>query len=341
MSNEVRNLKLQSALGDFKQVDNRRDMDMFGVLMVGKVTRVHHKSGTADIVIVDTGDTFKSTPNNEGRYAARFLQGFSGYNEVTKKPWGLIEPIGEGTLVVVTFLNGIKQRPIILGTLPRMLPEENVYVEDYPLMENISGYNAREALKRLMVYPSGLYEKVDGEGNVEKTYPGYSFLVNYSGLTDFDDQINDNHNGYGYEDLTEKDKDTLYTIAPPEGSSTTDNGKVLYSHRTVIDGQETFIKVYLSDEGEIRISRDNNDGALSYIELATKGDISLVRQKDSPHRNLATDLSKVEIKADGEIHMRNGIAEFSLGHDLNVRVPGRINMFEGNQAKPEEREEEA
>ena len=340
MSNEIQNLKLQSSLGDFSSVGNRKDMDMFGVLMVGKVTRVHHKSGTADLIIVDTGDTFSSSPNNEGQYAARFVQGFSGYNEVTKKPWGLIEPIAEGSLVVVTFLNGIKQRPIILGTLPRMTPEENVYVDDYPLMENIGGYNAREALKRLMVYPSGTFEKVDGEGNIEKTFPGYSFLVNYSGLTDFDDQINDNHRGYGYEDLTEKDKDTLYTVSPPEESPATANGKLLYSHRTVIDERETFIKVYMSDDGELRISRDNDDDTLSYIELSADGDISLVRQRDSARRNFASDVSKVEIRADGEIYMKNGESEFSLGHDLNVRVPGKINMLEGNRDKPTESEVE-
>lgn len=339
MSNEVRNLKLQSALGDFNAVENRKDMDMFGVLMVGKVTRVHHKSGTADLIVVDTGDTFSSSPTNEGQYAARFIQGFSGYNEVTKKPWGLIEPIAEGSLVVMTFLNGIKQRPIILGTLPRITAEENVYVGDYPLMENISGYNAREALKRLMVYPSGTYDKVDGEGNVEKTFPGHSFLVNYSGATDFDDQINDNHRGYGFEDLTEKDKDTLYTVAPHEESPAVENGKLLYSHRTVIDDRETFIKVYMSDDGELRISRDNDDDTLSYIELSTEGDISLVRQRDSARRNIASDISKVEIKANGEVYMKNGEAEFSLGHDLNVRVPGKINMLEGNRPLPRESED--
>src|SRR5699024_9880358 len=114
----------------------------------------------------------------------------------------------EGSLVLLSFLNGIKQRPVILGSFPRISNPENVYPVEYPLLENLNGINAREALKQLTVFPAGTFTKNDGEGNIEKTFVGKSFLVNFSGETDFEGQINDTHGGYSYDDLTEKDKDT-------------------------------------------------------------------------------------------------------------------------------------
>ena len=323
-------MKLQSALGAFQNTGNRKDMDMFGVLMVGKVTRVHHKSGTADVTIIGTNDKIKSTPENEGRFSARILQRSSGYDAVTKKPWGTVDPISEGSMVLLTFLDGVKQRPVILGTFPRIDNMENIYPAEYPLLENIQGINTREALQQLSVSPAGLFTKLDGEGNYERTFIGGSFLVNFSGETDYEDQINDMHKGYNATDLTVIDKDTGEARTPVDESPASRNGKFLFGHRTVIDGRETYVKFYMSDTGELRITRDNDDGTLSYFEFSQNGAISLTRQQGGARRGESNRESSIRIEADGDIHMKRDSSRLSLGHDIDIDVPGKFLTRTGN-----------
>lgn len=319
-------MRLQSSLGRITRT-YRTDMNMAGYMSLGKVLKVHHKQGTADVVLVNSNNLITSNADNEGKFSARILQNFANYDDERKKYWGTITPVSEGSLVLVAFMDNMKKRPVILGQFHNPETSKNVLPHDYPLYEKVPGHDRREALKHLTVYPSMGYKKVDGEGNVEFVTPSKSFLAIYSDYYDGqgdNEPINDYHLGFDHKDLSEIEAGTenVLTTDLEECKSPTN---LLYVHRTDFDDEKTtWSKFFISSKGLMRMTRDNRDGKLSFLELSADGEIILRRQVDSSEHYEGENNSEIRQEINGDIVLRRSVegktSEVVLGEDGSIEM---------------------
>lgn len=308
-------VRLQPHLGRVS-INYKNGMNLNGLMTLARVTNVHQKSGTADVVTVQGGNIFSSSASNEGAYAARILTSYSDYDSTRKKYWGEMNPIGIGTLVLIGFMDNKRTQPVILGTFHYPDNNDNVLPSVYPLSEQTPGLNRQEAYKTLHVYPSQAYSKIDGESNVEFSHASKSFLAMYNTAFDVNNQLNDTHGGFDHANLSEKDKvsgSTLETDFENAQSPT----KLLYVHRTNFsDLQTTWIKLFLDATGMFRLSRDNNDGTLSYREIDPNGTQTDRVQVDSNQFGSGQNYIEVVKGNDGSININrgstNGISTISI-----------------------------
>ena len=329
-------IRFQSTLGRITQDNYRPDMNMSGYLAVGRVLKVHHKSNTADVVLVNTNDTITSSGSQEGKFAARILQNFANYDPKRGKAWGSITPMAVGSLVLVGYLDNMKSKPIILGQFPRPEVGENTLPTTYPLDEKSAGYTRREALKTVEVYPSLAYKKIDGESNVEFAHASKTFFAMYNTNMDVDNYLDDNHLGFDHQNLTETDNTTgeVITSDVPEAQAPT---KILFVHRSAFDDQNTtWTKFFVAASGLLRITRDNNDGKLSFMEIAEDGTMSFTRQLDNPNHHQSVDYSQFMQDASGNTLLQRvqgdtttQVGVTSYGSALMQRGESVIEMSDG------------
>ncbi len=301
MSQEIEGIKLQNSLGRMEGF-YRTDMNMSGFMALARVIKVHHKSGTADIVLANTRDSISSSKENEGKFSARIMQRGSYYDEKTKRYWGSIDPIAEGSLVLIAFLDTMKHRPVILGCFHRPDNEQNVYQETYPLKEKLPGMDRREALKQLRVSPALTYKKIDGEGNIEVTYGSRSFFASYNTAMDIQGHLKDTHGGFDHQDLSEVDKNKGGVLST-DWEEAKAPAKFLFVHRSYDNPKWT--KLFIDEDGKLRFTRDNNDGKLSFIEMHQNGAIKLRRQLDDPYHNQGEKATEITITENGEVQIKH------------------------------------
>lgn len=315
---------LQSALGRIHYLDHRPDMNVAGYLTIAKVLKVHHKTGTADVQIVNTKNTLVSAESNEGFYSARIIQSFAGYDETRKKAWGTVTPITEGSFVLLTFLDRMKNRPVIIGQIPRMDNAENVYTPFYPLREGYDGFDKQEAMKHLTVYPSQAYLKVDGESNVEFSHGSKSFFTMFSSDKYPAFSAEDGHLSFDHSDLSENIQADL-----PNAQKAS---RLLYVHRTDFDDNKTtWTKFFIDSDGTLRITRDNNDGKLTYLSMANDGTMKIRRQVDSPEHGQGTNFSEISQLTDGSVAITRTVGGSTANFNLNSTGQAVMSHSSGSQ----------
>ena len=291
--------RLQPHLGRVK--NNYKPHLDFNMIAVAKIIKVHHKHGTVDLQLIKSNNVISSDPSNEGKYGARILTTTAHYDPVLMSSSGVVEPIQEGQLVLVAFIDGLKNQPVILGSFHQTWEsEQNILPNIYPLNPNNSMWEKREALKYLRVHPSQFYQRVDGIGAMEMSHPSKTFLQIDPDLYG---EISDSHKGYDHINLNERDPYTGQSrSARTEESSYPVN--VLFIHRSNFDdSMTTWTKFFINSSGMFRLTRDNNDGTLSYLQISENGEMILRRQTDSPNHGEGENYSEMSIGQDGTIAM--------------------------------------
>lgn len=277
---------------NYKPHDN-----LIGYLSLAKVIKVHHKHNTVDVEIIKSRDMISSNASNEGKFGARVLVSTAHFDSQKLTSSGVIEPIQEGQLVVLAFLDGLKKQPIILGSFHDTWDfTHNILPDVYPVNPLNSLEEFREAFKYLRVFPSQLYHKVDGIGAVEWSHPSKTFLKIDP---DLNGKISDAHNGYDHSNLTEKDPFT-YETRSGNSEETLFPVKMLFTHRTYFVDEETkWTKFFLDSTGLFRITRDNNDSKLTYWEISNDGRYLIRRQNDSENHGEGENYTEIQIGTDG------------------------------------------
>lgn len=292
-------IRLQPHLGRVQ--DNYKPHLDMNTLSLAKVTKVHHKHGTVDLQLIKSNTSISSDESSEGKYSARVLTTSAHYDPVLASSSGNMEPMQEGQLVLLAFMDGLKSQPIILGSFHQTWEtEHNVLPEYYPLEPNDSMSDKRESLKSLNVHPSQFYKRVDGIGSMEMSHPSKTFLQIDP---DLHGEINDTHKGYDHIHLNEKDPYTAKTRSGrTEETSLPVN--VLFLHRSHFDDEvTTWTKFFIDSSGMLRLTRDNNDGTLSFLELSDDGAISIRRQNDSAIHGEGENSSELGLAQDGTISL--------------------------------------
>jgi hypothetical protein len=304
MSNKP-NIRLQPHLGRVK--DNYKPHnDMGGVLAVAKVLKVHHKQGTVDLQVIKTNDVISSDTSNEGKFAARVLTTSAHFDNASMSSSGVVEPIQEGQMVLLAFIDGLKANPIVLGSFHQTWStEQNILPSSYPLDPEEGLWDRREALKYLRVHPSQFYQRIDGIGAMEMSHPSKTFLQIDPDL--YDEGINDEHGGYDHSKLNEKDPQFGGTRSGRTQEST-NPVNVLFVHRSSPEDETTtWTKFFINAQGMFRVTRDNNDNSLSYLQMTETGDIKIRRQIDSPVHEDGNNYSEISLAETGGVSIARTI----------------------------------
>lgn len=303
MGNNPR-INLQNHLGE--AYANRSYNQTIGIYLA-KVLRVHHKHNTADVKLVYSDNTISSDVSVEGKFSARITVANAHFDNETMTSSGVIEPIQEGELVMVGFLDDSKGKPVILGSFHSPADTDNsILPRMYPILPENSLEELRESLKYLRVHPSQFYHKVDGIGATEMSHPSGMFLKIDP---DMYEEIDDSHEGFDNDSLSEKDPNTGQTLGAAR-EETAYPVKVLFSHKSdnvaVGEGavaKPKWTKVFIDKNGEFRLSRNNNDEKLSYFEMTENGGFALRRQYDSNVKGEGKEVSEIAIADNGKVHM--------------------------------------
>lgn len=283
----------QASLGK-SQDEPRRDVNMGGFMSIARVIKVHHKNNTVDLMGLRGSNPIAGSSDNEGRYAARLLTSNAKHDDDTKKSWGVVEPIQEGELVLVGFVDGYKQQPIVFGSLHRMDEEVmNMLNPEYPILKT----NQREYAQYIRVFPRQDYIRVDGLGNVEWAHHQKTFLKMDT------ETLDDSRYGTDYHNLYMKDKVTGDTINYNE-SGVDSPIDLLFVQRDNWDNSQTkWTKVYLKKNGMFRFTRDNRENNLFYIEVSPEGAFKARRQLDSFVHASGSNFTEIKTTKDGEVEL--------------------------------------
>lgn len=294
----------QSALGNVTAA-MRKDQSMFGYLALANVTNVYKKHSTVDVKLIRSNNRIMGSPNNEGRFACRVLTTNAGYDYVNRLSHGVSEPMTKGQTVVVSFLDGMKSEPVIIGTIHNVDTPNNILTSKFPLNPCNSLDDLKEAGKYLRVFPLQDYFKIDGLSNLEFSLHTKSFIT-------WSEEIDE---ATDFENLSEKSKIFNKTLQLPtnyqdkygfdyELYSTPKNFLAVFRD-SLDDAETTWTKIFVDvtkDKGAIRITRDPRNNTLSFYEINSKGVIRLKRQLDSNKRDENNSIfSEITIEENGNI----------------------------------------
>lgn len=296
------NMTTQPHLG--RRQENYKPHDaMGGHLSLAKVIEVHHKHGTVDVQLIKSGGLITSSEDNEGKYGVRVLGTTAHHNRELLNYSGTIEPIQKGQIVVVAFLDNSKQEPFILGSFHNTWKRENNMLTDkYPLRPEESIEDEKEAFKYLKIFPSQVYNRVDGIGGIETSHPSKSFSKIDTGF-DSDIEIDDKHKGFDHKDLEEKNKHTGETLSSGTEISAMPLNMLSVHRSSHYDEDTTWTKFFIDPLGMFRVTRDNDDDKLTYMEFGNEGSFKVRRQIDSPLHGNGQDSSEISITEEGTLCM--------------------------------------
>jgi hypothetical protein len=322
----------QSSLGRLKGTF-RQDQNMFGYIVLAEVIKVHEKHNTVDVKLIRNNNRIIGSANNEGRFACRVLSSNSGYDSANQISYGVQEPLMKGQTVALTFLDGLKDEPVIIGTMHNVDNLNNIFPATYPLDPVNSFRDLKDYRKYLRVFPLQDYFKIDGLGNLEFAMHSKSFI---SWSEDINDDTTD------FEDLSQKSKVSNKTLQLPSNfQDEYGNGYNFYTNPksflavfrdNIDDSTSTKTKVFVdmtNDKGTLRLSRDNNDNTLSYVQMSANGAIKIKRQLDSNKRDEANTFTEFCVDELGKVTISNSKgATFTIDGDTinftgNVLVNGK------------------
>lgn len=306
----------------------KRFDDVMGYMALARVTAVHHKYNTVDVQVIKTKEVITSIPSNQGKLGARVCVSNAHYNAKNNTFSGVVEPIQEGQLVILAFLDGTRTQPIILGSLhDTWTMDNNILATKYPLTPRTSEIDYAEALKYLRVFPSQSYFKVDGVGGVEYSHSSTTFLkIDTGAELPESAPMGDSREDFDHDDLSETD--------PYNGDKTLRGSSehellpvhILFTHRSHYEREfSKWLKFYISSEGMFRITRDNNEDNLSYIEIGEDGDVTQRVQLDSYTHGSGDDFLETKSTMQGQWKVTRKCGESLVS--VEITPEGDINII--------------
>lgn len=268
MNEQNNGIVFQSNLGE--RANNKNESQRTwnsGFLAFGKITKIHHKSNTAEVRLYGTGDTITSMDEYEGIHACRIGVNTAGVRQGDGIPYGEIKPLEIGMIVLVAFIRNNKRQPVILCAFHDTESENlNILTKTYPLESEKEMYRYTRITRLQDVFT------IDGGGNLEISTHGKSFLT----LTD----SGFNPDSFDYKDLSTKNKLTGETVGLPRNSCP--DHAFLAVMRGYDDG-ESQIRVHATPDS-FQIKRKNGHSETFRIEdgveISVSGNTKIVINPD-------------------------------------------------------------
>lgn len=307
-------IRLQSSLGKTKE-ENRKDLNMEGVLMMGEVTKVYPKYHTADVKLVNRNyGALMGSSSTYGKLSCKIMESFAGYDKELGVAFGKVTPIQKGCTVIVGFVGNKKAQPVILGCVhnPEILKNNLV---DYPENDSESAKNWQS----YQLFMNRLYDYffVNKEGEFELAHHSKSF-VKFSG-----EELDDTRaGGFSNIDLTIRNKQTGATLH--SNQNTFKPFSLLAVLRDKFeDAKSTFLRLLITGN-KIRLSKDTEDN-LVFIELDENGTFRIKQQYDTPNRDESKEYSEFKLDFNtGDMkfshHTSDGETNLSVGHNSGITL---------------------
>lgn len=307
-------LRFQSGLGtNFTR--RYKEGQQINTLLLAQVINVNYKYNTVDLMSLQHKEVFQNSYANEGKFSAKLPIEFGGRN-IAGQPYGQINPIAVGNIVLVGFINADKNMPIVLsvyndGTVSNKLTQAPFANAD-PTDEELQ----RHTYQKFQVYPSLTYDGIDGEGTRVASFSGKSFFL-VSASEERDSGTTDAGYGTNYEDLATSYYNDGELIEPMVPMAPT----ILFNHQGIEDedGKVDNHKLlfHIERDGTYRTSMlDKTADWRTFFEMKPDGGVRLRRQGDSIRIDDGFEVGEIGISPDGRVYLRNGDT------DLEVRADG-------------------
>jgi hypothetical protein len=327
------NIVTQPQMG--RPTENYKPGDKMGsYIALARIIKIHHKHHTADVQLVKTNNVVSSTAENEGKYGARIGVVTAHFNEKTLTSSGVIEPMQEGQLVVLAFMDENSKQPIILCSFhSTWSTKQNILVDKYPLNPRTEMQDYCEAYKYLRVFPSQGYTKVDGNGGIELSLPSTTFLKidNEINLPD-GAKLSDGREDFDHDDLSEKDPYRGFQTIKGQKEQELLPVNMLLVHRSHYDPSlSTWTKFFMNKNGSFRWTRDSHEDNLTYMEVGDKGAVTLRRQQDSHIHGESEDYTESRLSELGEysVSKKKGNKCSTIAIDDNGDIKLSISFDDG------------
>lgn len=271
-------MRLQSNLGSV-QYGGRADLNNGGMLSLARVVKVYEREQTADVVLVGSG-YMGDNDETKGQISCFQLERYSGFDETTQSVYGDLTPLVPGQMVVIGYIDALKGKPIILGTLPDI---DNALTHA-PRM-NVGGEVYDEREERMTSTRLQDFSYMNGAGEFEKGSNSRAFFVGKK------EKMSDHReDDFRWEDLTPKNKFSYKTIGIDKAlyDYSPFNYLMVTKNRYEDDEETTYNRLYHdAEKGITRASQDKED-KLFMMELDENGNFEVSSQRDTPkkHRRL-------------------------------------------------------
>lgn len=270
--------RLQSNLGSV-EYSHRTDLDNGGKISLAEVVKVYNKSNSADVRLI-TNSYMGDNKESNGELACMHVEQFTGWDEERKVAYGDITPLAVGQMVYIAYVDSMKGRPVILGSLQSFKNNFNNCPRKDAENEFIS-----ERDEIIRVTRNQDYSYFGGEGEFEKVSSSRAFFVGKK------NKMSDRREkAFNYENLTLKNKKTNKTIGLKEEDFDFKPFNFLAVTKNKFkDLKAVFNRFYHdAEKGVTRVSKDT-DKQLFYIEVDSSNNFEIRLQRDSNVRKASGD----------------------------------------------------
>ena len=292
-----------------------KEGQQINTLLLAQVIQVNYKYNTVDLLALQHKEVFQNSYANEGKFSARLPMEFGGRN-LAGQPYGQVNPIAVGTVVLVGFINSDKDMPIVISVynnndVNKQLSRTRFANAD-PTDITLSG----EMYQKFSLYPSLTYDSIDGDGNRVVTFSGKSFIA-FDTKDMQNSPMTDASYGSRYEDLGTSYYNDGELIEPMKGRAP----NVLFKHQGILDDDNKpdthNFMIHINPDGTYRTSMmDTEQDWRTMFEMTPEGKIRLRRQGDTVRLNDGFEIGELGINEEGIVYLRNG------DMDLEVREDG-------------------
>ena len=292
-----------------------KEGQQINTLLLAQVIQVNYKYNTVDLLALQHKDVFQNSYANEGRFSARLPMEFGGRN-IAGQPYGQINPIMVGTVVLVGFINSDKNMPVVLSVYNNNDVNKQMSRTRFANADPNDTTLAGQMYQKFSLYPSLTYNSIDGDGNRVVSFSGKSFIA-FDTKDTKNSPMTDASYGSRYEDLGTSYYSNGELIEPMKGRAP----NVLFKHQGILDDDNKpdthNLMIHINPDGTYRTSMLNTEKDWrTLFEMTPDGQIKLRRQGDTIRLNDGFEIGELGINKDGVVYLRNG------DMDLEVREDG-------------------
>ena len=292
-----------------------KEGQQINTLLLAQVIQVNYKYNTVDLLALQHKEVFQNSYANEGRFSARLPMEFGGRN-LAGQPYGQVNPIAVGTVVLVGFINSDKDMPIVISVYNNNDVNKQLSRTRFANADPTDMTLAGEMYQKFSLYPSLTYDSIDGDGNRIVTFSGKSFIA-FDTKDMRNSPMTDASYGSRYEDLGTSYYNDGELIEPMKGRAP----NVLFKHQGILDDDNKpdthNFMIHINPDGTYRTSMmDTEQDWRTMFEMTPEGKIRLRRQGDTVRLNDGFEIGELGINEEGIVYLRNG------DMDLEVREDG-------------------
>lgn len=292
-----------------------KEGQQINTLLLAQVIQVNYKYNTVDLLALQHKEVFQNSYANEGRFSARLPMEFGGRN-LAGQPYGQVNPIAVGTVVLVGFINSDKDMPIVISVYNNNDVNKQLSRTRFANAEPTDMALAGQMYQKFSLYPSLTYDSIDGDGNRIVTFSGKSFIA-FDTKDMQNSPMTDASYGSRYEDLGTSYYNDGELIEPMKGRAP----NVLFKHQGILDDDNRpdthNFMIHINPDGTYRTSMmDTEQDWRTMFEMTPEGKIRLRRQGDTVRLNGGFEIGELGINEEGIVYLRNG------DMDLEVREDG-------------------